>query len=290
MTLKAVKEIPNPQEPCREHRVRRVRRNGGVYLTVVLLTSFSILTGVLLLWMRKGMEEILSARSRELPIIVVLKDEIGEAAARSMAERLKKENGSCEINALSRAEAKALLSIHEPWFKEFQDVALVEPPCLIEIRDPALLAQPKSIEKRLAELQVQPEVEFVIFNSVGLDDAVRFIGALRRHANILVVVILATLFVFNAVFWGVTSWVGGRTSLSVALVQTLFVVTLAALLAGLWWELILKFGLHGVPTLSRPPILFFALVSAWLVTLYFAVTCVMSLFAPFRRAQDGEDA
>lgn len=284
MTLKAVNEIPNPQKPCRENRVRRSRRNGVLYLTVVLLTSFSILTGVLLLWMRKGMEQVISARSRELPIVVVLKDEVGEVSARDLAERLKKENGSWEITALSRAEAKALLSIHEPWFKEFQDVALVNLPCLIEIRDPALLAQPMNIEKRLAELQMQPEVEFVIFNSVGLDDALRFIGALRRHANILMVVILATLFVFNAVFWGVTSWVVGQTSLKMALVRTLFVVTFAAMLAGLWCELILRFGLDGVPTLSRPPILFFALVSVWLGTLYFAVTCVMSLFAPFRRA------
>jgi len=290
VTLKAENDMPSSEINRRERHAPRSCHNWWLYFVVVLLTSLSIFTAVLLLWMRKGIEQLISARSRELPIVVVLKDEIGEASARRLAERLEKENAACEITLLGRAEAKAMLSIHEPWFKEFQDVSLVHLPCLIEIRDPALLGQYPNIEKRLAQLQRQPEVEFVIFNSVGLDDVVRFVGALRRHANILVVTILATLFIFNAVFWGLSSWVAGWRGLQSATFRTLVVVCCAAVFAALWWQLVLKIGLQGVPTLTGPPLLYFALVSVWLGIIYFAVACAMSLLASLRQPWGSENA
>lgn len=186
-----------------ESAVRKKRFCCGTGLCeTVLLTIAGALVfalALLLTWERRALEDAVVAWGRQMPIVAVLRDEVGESRANALAAELARKVPALECTVVGRREARSLLALQEPWLARLPEVAVGELPIVLEIRHPALFRAPRQVEAFVSSLQAMREVDFVIFNSHGHDRVILALAAVRRHVNGLLGAALAVagmLFIF----------------------------------------------------------------------------------------------
>jgi hypothetical protein len=135
-----------------------------------------------LLWARNGIESVVAARAEDMEIRAVLKVSTPDSDARAFADRVTRKSPGIHATLIGRTEARALLSLQETWMKNLPEVNIGTLPAIVEIRHPALLTSPGEISRFLEDTGREPEVDFVMFNSIGYDSMLEFLAALRRHA------------------------------------------------------------------------------------------------------------
>ncbi|MCX7624592.1 MAG: hypothetical protein N2Z21_00020 [Candidatus Sumerlaeaceae bacterium] len=134
---------------------------------------------------RRAFETAVANWGRRMPVVAVLREEIAEDRAKQLAEKLQREVPGLEATLIGRREARSMLALQEPWLRQLPEMLVGELPMVVEFRHPAIFVAPRELDSFIAYVQSQPEVDFVVFNSLGHDEVVEAIGTARRHANAL---------------------------------------------------------------------------------------------------------
>ncbi len=153
---------------------------------------------VLIVAERRLFEDAVLTWGSQMPIVAVLREDVGDAQANAFAQKLQKEVKGVQCSVIGRREARSLLALQEPWLQQLPETLIGDLPLVIELRHPALFRSAQEFDAFLGYLQSQREVEFVIFNSVGQDQVFDALSNVRRHMNVLMGVVAGALLVLFA--------------------------------------------------------------------------------------------
>lgn len=171
------------------------------YLALSAVTAALLLYIVLLaVWTRGLLEHLLDGRSRDLPTRVILKSSVSDEQARELADRIRTASPSLDIAVIGRSEARALLSLQEPWMKSLPDVEVAELPPLLEIRHPDAITSPGALLNMQEMLRAAPETDFIMFNDYMFDRLHTFAVAARGYGSTIVFGIAAACCALYIVF------------------------------------------------------------------------------------------
>lgn len=240
------------------------RLSAGWYLAWIVPAAALVYCVVVLAFAeRRGFETAVVDWGRRMPIIAVLQEEVAEEQAKQLANRIQGDVAGLDATLVGRREARSMLALQEPWLRQLPEMLVGELPMIIEFRHPALFVAPRELDSFIAYVQSQPEVDFVVFNSLGHDEVVEVLSTARRHANALLVAVCA---VSVALLLMVEHHLVRRRKkflLSQAVVVAVVVGTLASTLGfvALWGALRWAFhsSLIAVTGAGVPLLVFFAL-------------------------------
>jgi hypothetical protein len=199
----------------------------GGYLAYLLLNiivaSLAMAAVLLVLWTRSIALYAYQTRGSDLAARAVLKPGVSEDQARRLADKLSAAVQGLSVNIISPAEGRALLALQEPWMSELPEIQVGRLPVVLEIRHPKLLTSAAETLDFNTKLEQYPEVDFVMFNSLGYEELVRFGTNLRSFSGwvcgALISLIALVFIVFNFTASGLRSTI----SLPVAILNTLVI-------------------------------------------------------------------
>lgn len=172
-----------------------LRLSATSYFAWIVLAAASVYFVVVLAFAeRRNLETAVADWGRRMPIIAVLREDVAEERAKQLAERIRGEVAGLDVTLVGRREARSMLALQEPWLRQLPEMLVGELPVIIEFRHPALFVAPRELDSFIAYVRSQPEVDFVVFNSLGHDEVVEALSTARRHANALLVAISAVSF------------------------------------------------------------------------------------------------
>lgn len=188
---------------------------------------------------------------------VALKENVSDAAAQKLAERLKSETPGLKIDVIGEAEARTLLSLQEPWMKDLPTVEIGRLPTLLEIRHPARLESPATVMAFNQRLQQLPESDFIEFNATGYEGMVSMLRNVRSYAGLLAkffCALAALGYALTAALPGGKGAPGLARGIARSAVVTTFGGVIG-LFVHLWLTHYAAAGIYRLPPLTTPSIL-----------------------------------
>lgn len=205
-----------------------------------------------LLFVRNGAMRLYEGRAGDLVTRAVMKPTISDEQAHALAERLRAGTSGLVVTTIGHTEARALLALQEPWMRELPDIEIGTLPVMLEIRHPELLTAPTKVLAFNESLERETEVEFVMFNSLGYENLVRFGKNVKSYSSFLCAAAALLLAVCYVLFNFVISGLRGNISFMRAVINTVLTLLGALVLAVVLYQVVARIGgriysLAGLP-------------------------------------------
>lgn len=196
--------------PAPVHPPEKIKRVGvGAYIALNgFFAGLALFVALLIFWARGGIEAVIRDRLSDIVTLAVLRPEVDDVRARSLAARVEKETPGVKASAMGSAEARELMAIQEPWMKNLPDIEIPVLPAIIEMRHPDLIMLPSGLEKFHDELSRMPETDYLIFNEQGHEVFRAFVFSARAYASLIGVALLAAISAGLVMFHSV--WARGK--------------------------------------------------------------------------------
>ena len=176
-------------------------RNAALGRTIADVVVLAVALHILLVagWLSNGVQGLARARvSAALVMQAVVKAGVSDEGAEGIASRISHLRTGVAARSISEAEARGLLALQEPWMKDLPSIEIGRLPGLIEVRAGDVALTVAEFRALRDEIAAEPEIQFVIFNDVGLEDLVAFTsnadwyaGAMRTWLTLLVSIAVA---------------------------------------------------------------------------------------------------
>ena len=242
-----------PPSASRQLSLTRLRR------LVLLSAACACATALALsaLWVGAGVIRVVDGEAGDVVTRVALKENVSDASAQKLAERLKSETPGLKIEVIGEAEARTLLSLQEPWMKDLPTVEIGRLPTLLEIRHPARLESPATVVAFNQSLEKLPECDFIEFNATGYEGMVSMLRNVRSYAGMLAKFFYALAALGYALTAGLPGG-KGAPGLARGIARSAVVTTLggvAGLIIHLWLAHYAGAGIYRLPPLATSTIL-----------------------------------